>query len=102
MIDWGFNRVGTVQVSNRTDIMEAQRETDTKLSFKLSDFYGSDAIAQLELDRLINKGRCDKETEAEISVTFRFTREFMKYMGTFPQYSLTILAARTINVRDHP
>ena len=94
--------MGTVQVSNRTDIMEAQRETDTKLSFKLSDFYGSDAIAQLELDRLINKGRCDKETEAEISVSFRFTREFMKYMGTFPQYSLTILAARTINVMDHP
>ena len=38
------------------------------------------------------------ETEVEISVTFRFTQDFLTYLGTYPKYSLTILAARTVNV----
>ena len=80
--------------------MEAQRETDTKLSFQLSNFYSTDVQAQLELDKLILKGRCDRKREVEISVTFRFTREFLKYIGTYFTFSITMLAARTINVRN--
>ena len=85
-------------IYNRNDVMEAQRETDTKLSFQLSNFYSTDVQAQLLLDKCIIKGRCDTEKEVEISVTFRFTREFLKYMGTYFRFSITMLAARTINV----
>ena len=85
-------------IYNRNDVMEAQRETDTKLSFQLSNFYSTDVQAQLLLDKCIIKGRCDQEKEVEISVTFRFTREFLKYMGTYFRFSITMLAARTINV----
>ena len=38
------------------------------------------------------------ETQVEISVTFRFTQQFLTRLGTYPKYSLTILAARTVNV----
>ena len=77
--------------------MERQHHSDGLQSFILSDYYN-----KLPDPDLIKKGKIDSlpfGTFRNISVTIRFTTEFLMYMGTYPKYSLTILAARTINVR---
>ena len=58
-LKWG----NTVYTFNRKEVAEANRNTDAKLSFKLSDFYTDDQTALLQLDKLLNKGKCDDDGE---------------------------------------
>ena len=58
-LKWG----NTVYTFDRKEVAEANRNTDAKLSFKLSDFYTDDQTALLQLDKLLNKGKCDDDGE---------------------------------------
>ena len=49
-------------------------------------------------NKMLKKGRYDKKTTAEISVTIRYTPEFANTLGVFYPDGLLMVAAWTIDV----
>ena len=64
----------------------------------LAWFYRNTLNLDDDNQRLLANGRQDTRTEAEISVTIKYTTEFSQTLGVFHKHGLYMVAAWTIDV----